>query len=96
MKYVECTSVAEHLSRFQNCVNRLLAMKIIMDDELQALLLLSLLPDSWEILVVSLSNSASDNLLTLGLVNDSMLNEELKHKELGGSNGSNALVRKSW
>jgi len=37
-------------------VNQLTTMEILLDDELLALLLLSSLLDSWETLVVSLSN----------------------------------------
>ena len=43
-------------------------MKINLDDEVQALLLLSSLPGSWNTFVVSLSNSAPDGKLTLELV----------------------------
>ena len=46
MKYEERSSVVEHLSRFQDIVNQLTIMKIILDDELQVLLLLSSLHDS--------------------------------------------------
>ena len=56
LKYWEGRSVAEHLSDFQDLVNQLVAMKPVLDDELQALLLLSSLLESWETLVVSLSN----------------------------------------
>ena len=41
MKYQEGASVNEHLSKFQDCVNRLATMKLALDDELQALILLS-------------------------------------------------------
>ena len=43
----------------------MVTMKLVIDDELQVLLLLSSLPDSWETLVVSLSNSAPNGLLQL-------------------------------
>ena len=47
LKYKDGSSVAEHLSSFQNMVNQLTTMEIVLDDELLALLLLSSLPDSW-------------------------------------------------
>ena len=53
-------------------------MKMVMDDELQALLLLSSLPDSWETLVVSLSNSAPGRVLTMSQVISSLFNEETR------------------
>lgn len=91
LKYKEGRSVAEHLSDFQDMVNRLTTMKLVLDEELQALLLLSSLPDSWETLVVSLSNSTSDGQLSLTQVKDSMFNEEARRKDLG-TNSSQALV----
>ena len=84
--------MSDHLSRFQDCVNRLSTMKMVLDEELQALILLSSLPDSWETLVVSLSNSAPNGVVTLAMVKDSMLNEELRRKELGITSESSALV----
>ena len=46
MKYKEGRSITERTSEFQGLVNQLTTMKIILDDELQALLFLSSLPDS--------------------------------------------------
>ncbi|VFQ66421.1 unnamed protein product [Cuscuta campestris] len=76
-------SVSEHLSDFQDIINKLTVMKIVFDDELQALFLLSSLPDSWETLVVSISNSAPDGVLSLDVIKESMFNEELRRKEMG-------------
>uniref|UniRef100_A0A3Q7IYR6 Retrovirus-related Pol polyprotein from transposon TNT 1-94-like beta-barrel domain-containing protein n=1 Tax=Solanum lycopersicum TaxID=4081 RepID=A0A3Q7IYR6_SOLLC len=76
-------SVSEHLSDFQDIINKLTVMKIVLDDELQALFLLSSLPDSWETLVVSISNSALDGTLSLDVIKESMFNEELRRKEMG-------------
>lgn len=45
-------------------------------DEMDALLLLSSLPDRWETMVVLLSNSAPNVTLTMDVVNDSLFNEE--------------------
>ena len=60
-------------------------MKITFDDELQALLLLSSLPESWETLVVTVSNSAPDGVVTVSQVTSSMLNEETRRKSSGSS-----------
>ena len=67
-------------------------MKLAVDDEVQALLVLSSLPDSWKTLVVSLSNSAPNNVITIGMVKDIMFNEEAGRKEQGISFQSEALV----
>ena len=64
-------------------------MEIVLDDELLALLLLNSLPDSWETLVVSLSNFAPNGKLTFDMIKDSLLNEEIRR------NGSNKDISSS-
>jgi hypothetical protein len=90
LEYRDGSSVIEHLNVFQGHINQLSAMKINLDDEVQALLLLSSLPDSWNTLVVSLSNSAPDGKLTLEMVKNSLLNEEARRKERGNSLSSSS------
>ena len=63
LKPKEGRPVAEHLSEFQDLVNQMVIMKLIIDDEVQALLPMSSLPDRWETLVVSLTNSAPNGVL---------------------------------
>jgi len=46
VKYEKRFSIVEHLNEFQSVVNQLSSMKTSIEDELQALLLLSSLPDS--------------------------------------------------
>ena len=70
------TSVTEHTSQFQDLVNQLSASGWILKDEEQAILLLSPLPDSWETLVVTLSNSAPNGKVTMQMVTDALMNEE--------------------
>uniref|UniRef100_A0A2N9IN96 Integrase catalytic domain-containing protein n=1 Tax=Fagus sylvatica TaxID=28930 RepID=A0A2N9IN96_FAGSY len=91
LKLKEGRSFAEHLSKFQDLVNQLTRMNLVVDDELQALLLLSSLPNSWETLVVSLSNSAPNGVLQLVMVNDSLFNEEIRRKDMG-KDDAQALV----
>ena len=92
LKYKNGHSVAEHTSDFQGLVNQLNALKMKIEDELQALLLLSSLPDSWDTLVISLSNSAPNGNLTMDMVKDSLFNEEARRKEQGISSETEALV----
>ena len=63
-----------------------------LDDETQTLLPLSSLPESWDTLVVTLSNSAPGGKLTMETVTDSLLNEEARRKERGISMQSEANV----
>ena len=46
MKLKEGTLMIDHLNAFQSIVNQLDAMKMVMDDEMQAFLLLCSLPDN--------------------------------------------------
>ena len=94
LKLKEGRFVAEHLSEFQDLVNQMVTMKLIIDNELQALLLMSSLPNSWETLVVSLSNSAPNGVLQLAMVKDSLFNEETRRKDMGKDNAQ-VLVTKN-
>ena len=69
------------INSFQGIVNKLVAMKMNIDDEMQAPLLLSSLHDSYETLVVTVSNSTPNGILTMESVKDSLLNEEARRKE---------------
>ena len=83
LKLKEGKSIAEHLSEFQDLVNQMVTMNLIIDDELQVLLFLSSLPNSWETLIVSLSNFAPNGVLQLAIVKDSLLNEETRRNDMG-------------
>jgi hypothetical protein len=58
-------------------------MKLALDDEVQVLLVLSSLPDSWETLIESFNNSAHNGVIIIGMVKDSLFNEEARKKEQG-------------
>ena len=75
-------SFFEHLNDFQDIVNKLTTMKIVLDDELQALFLLSSLLDSWETLVVTISNSAPEGVISLDVIKESMFNIRRKEMDL--------------
>lgn len=94
LKYRDGNSMVEHTTQFQSIANKLVALELKLDDEVQASLLLSSLPDSWETLVVTISNSAPDGKLTMDLVKDSLLNEEARRKEVGESSSGALLMQK--
>ena len=89
--YKEVHSVAEHLSEFQSLVNQLATVKMVLDDELQVLMLLSYLPESWETLVVFFNNFAPNGVLSLCTVKYSMFNEETRWKD-SSANSEQALI----
>ncbi|VFQ78891.1 unnamed protein product [Cuscuta campestris] len=91
LQYKDGDSIVVHMNEFQGVVNQLAGMKMKLEDELQALLLLSSLPDR-DTLVVSLSNSAPDGKMTMEMVKASLLNEEARRKESGYPSQSEANV----
>ena len=60
-------------------------MGIKFDEEIQGLLLLGSLPDSWETFRTSLSNSALDGVISIDSAKSSVLNEEMRRKTQGSS-----------
>ena len=59
------------------------SVKIVFDDEVKALLLLSSLPNSWNGLVVSVSNSSESLVLKFDDVAGFILREEARRISLG-------------
>ena len=55
-------------------------------------MLLGSLPNSWEILKTSLSNSALDGVISMDLAKNNILNKEMKRKSLGTSTHYDILV----
>lgn len=53
-KYHDEQNVSVCLNKYQDWLNQLAMVKLALDDEMQALILLSSSPESWEILIVSL------------------------------------------
>jgi hypothetical protein len=73
LKYKDEHSVMvlmEHLSNFQGLLNKRSTMKLTLDNEVQALLVLSSL----------LSNSALNGVITIDMVKDNMFNEKARRK----------------
>ncbi|RDY07901.1 hypothetical protein CR513_07924, partial [Mucuna pruriens] len=63
-------------------------MSIKFEDAILGLLLLNSLPESWETFKVSITNSTPNGVVSLQMVNGSVLNKEMRrHKENKGKNG---------
>uniref|UniRef100_A0A0D3BDU4 Retrovirus-related Pol polyprotein from transposon TNT 1-94-like beta-barrel domain-containing protein n=1 Tax=Brassica oleracea var. oleracea TaxID=109376 RepID=A0A0D3BDU4_BRAOL len=92
LEYKDGQSMMEHLNNFKGIVNQLNKVDLKVEDEMQALLRLSSLPESWDTLVVTLSNSAPEGNLTMDTVTDSLQNEEVRRKERGSSSYSEANI----
>ena len=82
LKMNEGASVVEHLSAFNIITNQLTSIKIILDDEIRAILLMSYMPDSSENLIVAMSTSTTVGTLKFDDVSSSLMNEELRRKSI--------------
>ncbi|VFQ78537.1 unnamed protein product [Cuscuta campestris] len=72
----EGASVTIHINQFNSVITRLGSVAIKFDDELQALLLLSSLPDSWSGTVTAVSSASGTTKFTFEGIRDLILEEE--------------------
>ncbi|ONK73554.1 uncharacterized protein A4U43_C04F32830 [Asparagus officinalis] len=80
-----------HLSEFNTIVDQLISVNITFDDEVQALLILSQLPDSWVGCVIVISNSVGKEKLKLSEVVSMIISEEVRRKS-SKSKGSVSIL----
>ena len=91
MQLDDSENALEHLSAFTGVLYQLQDSGLPpFDDKLKAIILLMTLPDSWETLVVSVSNNPN---LTFDGVRGSILNEEIRRKDSGETGGSANMAR---
>ncbi|GKC58160.1 retrovirus-related pol polyprotein from transposon TNT 1-94, partial [Tanacetum coccineum] len=64
LKMKEGGSVTDHVNEFNSIISRLVSVDIKFEDEVQVLLLLSSLPDSWSGTVIAVSSSTGSAKLT--------------------------------
>ena len=70
LKIGEGASMAAHLNEFNTIVNQLSFVEIDFNDEVHALILLASLPNSWETMRVTISNSIGSAKLKFSNVKD--------------------------
>ncbi|GJX02910.1 putative RNA-directed DNA polymerase [Tanacetum coccineum] len=84
-KMNEGASVADHVNEFNSILSRLMSVDIKFDDEVQALLLLSSLPESWSGTVTAVSGSTGSTKLKFDNIRDLILGEDIRRKTSGES-----------
>ncbi|VFQ59432.1 unnamed protein product [Cuscuta campestris] len=84
-KMKEGTSVTEHINKLNSILARLLSVGIKFDDEVQALLLLSSLPDSWSGTVTAVTGSVGPDGFPFDQIRDLVLGEDVRRKSSGES-----------
>ncbi|VFQ79143.1 unnamed protein product [Cuscuta campestris] len=74
------SSVTEHINKLNSILARLLSVGIKFDDEVQALLLLSSLPDSWSGTVTAVTSSAGPDGFTFEKIRDLVLGKDVRRR----------------
>lgn len=70
-------------------------MGIKFDEEIQGLLLLGSLPESWETFRMSFSNFAPNGVLSMDLIKSNIFNEEMRRRSEGSPSQLEVLVIES-
>jgi len=94
MKMSEGGSVADHLNDFNTVTSQLSSVGVNFDDEIRALLFLCSLPESWNGLVMAISNSVSgSSTLKFDDVVGAILSEEMRRKSSGAESRGRKMER---
>ncbi|KAD5961972.1 hypothetical protein E3N88_13445 [Mikania micrantha] len=75
-------------NEFNSVISRLASVDINFEDEIQALLLLSSLPDSWSGTVTAVSSSSGTTKLTFDGIRDIILSEDIRRRSSGESSST--------
>ena len=95
LRMTEGASVAQHLNELNTITTQLSSVEIEFDDEVRALILLSSLPNSWNATVTAVNSSSGNSKLKFDDVQDLVLSEEIRRRELGETSNSSALHTES-
>ncbi|XXG79168.1 hypothetical protein AAC387_Pa09g0300 [Persea americana] len=80
--------LAEHLNEFNTIISQLSSVNVQFEDGVWALLVLFSLPDNWNGMVTSLSNSSGSTKLKFDDVMSVILDEEIRRTASSESSGS--------
>ena len=86
LKQAESTPVTQHLNEFNTITNQLSTVEIEFDDEVQALIFLASLPNSWEVMRIAMSNSSGKSKLEYDDIQDLILSEEVHKRDVNIDN----------
>ena len=77
-----------YLNEFKTITNQLSSVEIDFDDEIRALIVLASLPNSWEAMRMTVSNSARKEKLKYNNIRDLILAEEIRRRDSGETSRS--------
>ena len=78
----------DHINEFNMIVSQLSSVEINFEDEIKALILMSSLPKSWNIVVAAISSSRGSDKLRFDEIRDVVLSESTRKREIENSSGS--------
>ena len=81
LKKAKGTPVTQHLNEFNTITNQLSTVGIEFDNEVHALILLASLPNSWEAIRMTMSNSARKRKFKYDDFRDLILSEEVHRRD---------------
>jgi len=88
----EDNSVTEHINKTNLILARLLSVGIKFNDEVQALLLLSALSDSWSGTATAVTSSAGSDGFTFEKIRDLILGKDVQRRSFGESSSESLYV----
>uniref|UniRef100_A0A251S4W8 Putative zinc finger, CCHC-type, Tubby C-terminal-like domain protein n=1 Tax=Helianthus annuus TaxID=4232 RepID=A0A251S4W8_HELAN len=91
MRMNEGSSVADHINEVNSILSRLATVGMKLDDDTQAVVLLSSLPDSWSGFVTTVTETAGTGNLKFDRVRDSVLGEDVRRRNTSGGSTSGML-----
>ncbi|RVW49829.1 Retrovirus-related Pol polyprotein from transposon TNT 1-94 [Vitis vinifera] len=92
LKMVENASVTQHLNEFNTITNQLSSIEIDFDDEIRALIVLASLTNSWEAMMMTISNSMRKEKPKYNDIRDLILAEEIRRRDAGKTSGSGSAL----
>ena len=92
LKMPEGGLVVKHLNSFNTLVNQLVSVGIKFDDEICALILLALQPNSWEPMRIAITKSIGNAKLQFIDVKNSILAKDIRRKDSGEASTSNSAL----
>ncbi|KAJ0805654.1 putative RNA-directed DNA polymerase [Helianthus annuus] len=91
MRMNEGSSVADHINEVNSILSRLATVGMKLDDDTQAVVLLSSLPESWSGFVTTVTETAGTGNLKFDRVRDNVLGEDVRRRNTNGGSTSGML-----
>ncbi|PKA51960.1 Retrovirus-related Pol polyprotein from transposon TNT 1-94 [Apostasia shenzhenica] len=88
LKMTEGSSITDHINEFNIITTQLSSVDINFDDEVNALILLFSLPESWSTTVTAVSSSSGQKKMKLQEIRELILSEDIRKRESGESLGT--------